>query len=176
MKIIKNTFDPEVHERALQSFNVRLKECGYNTPEKITRVIIDPLSIARIDEAVLIKDKDFEAFILGNLMTVQVLLNALVLKVYSDQQDVLEVKGGVLTPKGYRSQKSAVEQFIVNQQLALTASSLEKMEGYVHEFKVWKESATTRRNSQISRNSGGKVYGYPTDLFGGDASSYWNID
>jgi hypothetical protein len=176
MEVIKNTFDPEAHKLALQSFNERLRVCGYNTPERITRVVIDPLSVARIDEIVQIIDSDFESFVLGNLITVQVILSALALKVYSDHQAAFEVIGGVLTSKGYRSKKNALEGFTVTQQLTLTSSSLKKMEGYVHEFKVWKESATARGNSPAGRNSGAEVYGYPIDLFGGDASSYWNID
>ena len=176
MKVIRNTFDPEAHEQALQSFNLRLKALGYNTPDHIAKVVIDPNSIAGVDELFQIQHDEKPNTIVGNILLIVVAIDKTILKVYFQEGDPIDVPVGNPTKKGYRSKYRDFERFAVNEQLALCTKALGEMEKFVHAFKKWDPQNVVPSKPLSSQRRKGDVYGYPSDLFGGDPSSYWNID
>lgn len=176
MEVIKNTFDPEAHEQALQSFKQRLKKCGYHMPGDIEKVVIDPNSIAGMQELLHIQKDGNPKVIIGNVLLIVVAIDITTLNIYFEEGETIKVPVGNPTKKGYRSKQRDFERFAVNEQLALYTKALNEMEKFVHHFQEWETERRAPRKASSDRANRANVYGYPLDFFGGDASSYWNID
>lgn len=176
MKVIKNTFDPEAHDKALDSFKQRLKMCGYPTSGNIDKVVVDPHSIAGMLYLFHIEKDEQPNVITGNVLVIAVAIDMATIKVYFKEGEQIELPVGVPTKKGYRSKQRDIERFAVNEQLALCTKALGEMEKFVHAFKKWNPQNVVPSKPLSSQRRKGDVYGYPSDLFGGDPSSYWNID
>lgn len=138
MQIIKDNFNEEKHKQALNEFQERLEDCGYEVYGQITKVVIDPISIAGITALAHVEHKEKKDVFIGNYLRIVVAIDKTVLRVYDLDNNQIEVIASWPTKKGFRSKMRDFEEFYVDQNLALSTKSLHEIKKYVSKFNVWK--------------------------------------
>jgi hypothetical protein len=132
-------FDKVKHKAALDLFQDKLMQWGYEFITPLKHVTIDPKYVAGMYDFYHIRpasDASGKQFI-GNELDVVIRIDKSNLIAHFEDDTSLVVKIGRPTKKGYKSKEAEFEQFTVNQNFHLTTRALDQMSGFVHDFKIW---------------------------------------
>lgn len=136
-KTVIDNFNQEENKTALLKFRNRLIGLGYNVNSEIKYIIVDSLSLASVEEVYNVQHKKIKNLIIGNKLTVCIPVHLATLKVYFENERIIEIQTGLPTKKGYKSKRQFLEFFEVNQNLILSTDSIIRMIDFTHNFKVF---------------------------------------